>query len=291
MGFGTVFATIAFMFIFAGMIVFALTVQKNLTLHASEQRVAADRERVQSNSNLIITGASYAVGAVVSWTDTTYADFNAGSMENTTTISPGTVVLQGPSYEESGTWTSTIIDTGASATNYTTISWTAVLPLGTSLSFQARAGASVAALESSSFTGPDGTPGSSYVSSGTTLNETVHSETRYLQYQATLSTTDDTLTPQLQAVSIGIQRPGGSASITVRNSGSEKLPHSETDLYLVGERVPRTTSSRTIDLSSASDQLLWLPGESVTYTVFRTIATPAQITVANGAAQAAGVVS
>ena len=291
MGFSTIVGAIAFMIIFAGMTVFAVTVQKNITLQASEQTAASERERSQNNAAISVTSASYAEDATIDWTDTTYSDFTAGSLVSTIVASPGTLVLVGPAYTSNGTWTSPVIDTGAAGTNYTTISWTAVLPSGAALNFQARGGASTAAILASAFTGSDGTSATAYAASGANLNDSVHDGRRYIQYRANLTTTNTANTPQLQEISIGVTRDGGVSTISLENTGSEKLDFTETDLYLAGERVPRNTSSRTLDFSGASDQILWLPGESITYNVFRTVTTPATITVAQGAARAAGTVN
>ena len=135
MGFSTVIGSIAFMFIVVSMLVFVVTVQKNLTLQTQEQTAASERERTQDGTTINIASASYAQDVVVDWTTTTYSDFTAGTLASTTVVSPGTLVLIGPAYTSNGTWTSSVFDTGATGTNYTSISWTAVLPSGAALDF------------------------------------------------------------------------------------------------------------------------------------------------------------
>jgi archaellum component FlaF (FlaF/FlaG flagellin family) len=291
MGFSSILGAIAFMFVFAGMAVFAVTMQKNLTAHAQEQALAAEREREQGTSGLTVTAATYATNAIVSWTDTTYADFAAGSSAGVTITGPGTLVLVGPAYVANGTWTSPVIDTGVAGANYSAIAWTAVLPSGTDVGFQVRSAASPAALAAAPFTGPSGTGADRYTASGTPLNDSATDGNRYLQYRAYLGTTDTGNTPQLQEVALGVQRFTGVATVTVRNSGSVGLEHAQTDLYLAGVRVPRNATNRTVDLGATTDQVLWQPGESVTFRVFGTRTVPTAVTVANGPARGAGTVS
>jgi archaellum component FlaF (FlaF/FlaG flagellin family) len=288
MGFGTILGAIAFLFIFAGLAVFSVQVQKNVGAAGSQQIRAAELERKHSAMALSIESLSYAVDQEIPWVDDVYADFE-GTLENITNTAPGILAVPAP-YSANGSYTSQVIDTGFASTNYTTITWSGTEPADTQLSFQVRAGASVAALTSAAFSGPDGTGATSYYVSGVNLNDGVVDANRFLQYRVFFET-NTTGTPQLDSVTIGVTRPGGVVSVTVANTGSEKLLITDTDVYLGGNRVLRNDSERTFDVSAMSDKILWLPGQELEIAIFETIVPPQPIAIANSHAQAAGTVS
>jgi hypothetical protein len=93
-------------------------------------------------------------------------------------------------YAATGTYTSGVLDAGARA-DWRTVAWTERVPDGTSLSVSVRSGDTAA-------------PDSSWSAFGTVTNGGNATLTgRYLQYRATLTTTDPALTPSLDDITIG----------------------------------------------------------------------------------------
>jgi hypothetical protein len=100
-------------------------------------------------------------------------------------------------YYSSGTLTSSTHDAGG-ATDFGTISWTAVTPASTVIKFQIATNNDSATWN---FKGPDGTSGTYYTSSGATI-WAGNNGTRYIRYKAFFSTTNTAVTPVLNDVSI-----------------------------------------------------------------------------------------
>ncbi len=101
----------------------------------------------------------------------------------------------------SGDFVSSVKDSNPAvglSTAWSALSWTGVTPANTNLQFQV--GASNSAAGPFSFVGPDGTAVTFYTASGASLSQ--FSGQRYLKYKAYLSTTDNTVTPTLQAVTV-----------------------------------------------------------------------------------------
>ena len=95
---------------------------------------------------------------------------------------------------------SNTIDFGTATTTFTDLSWAPVSqPGGTTLKFQ------LASANSSggpwSYVGPDGTGGTYYTATSTI--GTTHDDRQYLRYKAYFNTTDSSVTPKLQEISIG----------------------------------------------------------------------------------------
>jgi len=103
----------------------------------------------------------------------------------------------GSSYYTSGTLTSSTYDTG-SASDFGTISWTAVTPASTTIQFQIATNNDSATWN---YKGPDGTSGTYYTSSGATIR-TSNNPARYIRYKAFFSTTNTAVTPVLNDISI-----------------------------------------------------------------------------------------
>jgi hypothetical protein len=82
--------------------------------------------------------------------------------------------------------------------SWTTLSWNASTPAGTSVKFQV--GASNNAAGPFTFVGPDGTSGTFYTTSGGSLSQ--FNGNRYLKYQAFLGTSSSTTTPVLNDVTV-----------------------------------------------------------------------------------------
>lgn len=105
-------------------------------------------------------------------------------------------------YATPGVYESQVFD-GTVVTAWSTMTWTADLPAGTSIAMEARGGNTPV---------PDGswTPYAAVPSSGSSIALTV----RYVRYRATLATTDPAVTPALQDVTIVCDQATPSRSTT-----------------------------------------------------------------------------
>jgi len=109
-------------------------------------------------------------------------------------------VAQGSREYRPGVFTSSVKDASPSdgqITSWDSISWTADTPTSTDLQMQVAASSSPSG--PFNFVGPDGTP-ATFFSSGDSLSQ--FDGSRYLQYQAVLTTTNSSFTPDLQDVSV-----------------------------------------------------------------------------------------
>ncbi len=167
----------------------------------------------QSNvvvSNGVTTTQDFALSPTTTaacFTDTTQADFQAGTgMTNVDlTSNPGSVKLatSAPSvYRTSGSLVSSLKDSGAvvpgAGMTWKTLTWAATTPAGTSVTFQIAA--SNAASGPFTFVGPDGTSATFFTTSGASLAQ--FNGRRYLKYTAYLATTDSSVTPSLDSVTL-----------------------------------------------------------------------------------------
>jgi len=109
-----------------------------------------------------------------------------------------TVYTAKPSW--SGTFVSKPHDLGGYATG-ATLSWSGLLPTGTAVKFQVRSARSQQDLASENFTGPDGTTSTYFTTTNTALNATQVGD-NWFQYKAYLDTSDQTVSPILQSVSL-----------------------------------------------------------------------------------------
>lgn len=112
----------------------------------------------------------------------------------------------GSLYDRKGeqTFTSRAFDTAVASPTYTTLSWTVTLPKNTALKFQLRSAATSAGLSSATWHGPTSTS-DFYVASSSTTSAAInaaHKGQRYIQYRATLGSTDFGNTPILDKVQI-----------------------------------------------------------------------------------------
>ena len=138
--------------------------------------------------------------------DTTVADFNGGTVGACVVdggIGDGAVRLNIPS-STSCVFESRVFDAGE-LVDWTTLSSTATLPVGTSINFEARTGNN---------SSPDGSWTNWQAVNGTLTNP----GSQYIQYRATLSTTDSGQTPVLEDVTIA--KTSGSISILNTPSGT-----------------------------------------------------------------------
>ncbi len=112
-------------------------------------------------------------------------------------------------YYYGGTFTSSIIDLGQNSTP-TAFNFTVSTSSATNIKFQIRSSATLAGLASATYYGPTSTS-DYYTSSGQVMNA-IHNTSRYFQYQAIMSTTDNTQTPVLSDATINyIYYPASSA--------------------------------------------------------------------------------
>jgi hypothetical protein len=110
-------------------------------------------------------------------------------------------------YSPSGTFTSSILDSGQNS-NFTTLLFSASTSGATTIKFQLRSGKTIDELNSRDFVGPDGSTSTYYLTSNTSI-WSGHSGDRYIQYKAYLETTDTSQTPYLHDVTINWLPPVG----------------------------------------------------------------------------------
>jgi DNA-binding beta-propeller fold protein YncE len=114
-------------------------------------------------------------------------------------------------YQSSGTYVSGVIDTGSNTDSWGNLSWTAS---GTgTITLKARSNSD------SDFSAATAWSSCTNITSGAALSTggCVTAGHRYIQYQATLSTTDTSTTPALEDVTIGYTGQGGNGNSIVRN--------------------------------------------------------------------------
>jgi hypothetical protein len=130
---------------------------------------------------------------------------NSGSSWTTDNTAGGRdlnfVTYINPGFASNGTYVSSLKDANPAAggnPTWTTLSFTATQPAGTSVKFQ------IAASNNSAgpfnFVGPDGTAGTFFTSSGASLSQ--FNGLRYLRYKAFLSTSNGAVTPSLSSVTV-----------------------------------------------------------------------------------------
>lgn len=267
---------------------FEVVNHRNLIQTQTEMQ-ARNQADIQSGQSLFsLSGENYAYAPTIYWTETLYSDFTDGTFSQTTATGEGSVTLNTQPYVN-GTYTSNIFDSGYDTTNYTTLSWTSVLPGTTGVQFQTRCGNTTAGITSASFAGQNGLTSGYYTVSGTQLNESMN-YCRYLQYRANLTTQDTSQTPELQAVSIGVTRPVGVIELNVTNSGATSFIPNATDVYIGGIRVARNDTLRTLTLHDNAGQALWDPGETLQIDVYKNIGVETNVIVASGSTKTSGSV-
>jgi hypothetical protein len=164
------------------------------TTYAYVLRLAADRATgtyaaLRSNNN------QYAGGAQLIST-------NAGSTwaAQSTDLAFRTFMTTSTMFVSSGDLVSSVKDSNpvsGGTPHWTSLSWTATVPAGTTIRFQAAASSSASG--PFSFIGPDGTSGTFFTTSPAALSGALFAG-RYLEYRAFLSTSDGTVSPTLADV-------------------------------------------------------------------------------------------
>jgi uncharacterized repeat protein (TIGR01451 family) len=139
------------------------------------------------------------------------------------TTDAGFKVYMNTGFAASGDLISALKDSNppvGSVSNWMTLSWTASIPANTNVQFQ------VAGSNSSTgpfnFVGPDGTAATFFTASGASLNQ--FNGMRYLVYRAYLSTTDSTMTPTLNDVTICYTVVAPDLSITKTDGVTTAVP-------------------------------------------------------------------
>ena len=190
----------------------------------------------------------------------------------------------------SGNFVSGVKDANPAATlvpRWLTLSWTATTPANTILQFQAAASNSVNG--PFNFVGPDGTASTFFTTSGASLCQ--FNGFRYLKYEALLSTTDQTVTPTLNDVTVCFNNnaaavptitPGGPT--TFCSGGSVTLTSSSASgnqWYLNGNPIGGATNQAYIATASGNYTVTdtatgctSAPSSATTVTVNPTPATP-----------------
>jgi uncharacterized repeat protein (TIGR01451 family) len=193
-----------------------------------------------------------------------------------------------------------------STPSWSTLSWTASTPANTSLQFQVAA--SNSATGPFNFVGPDGTAATFFTTSGASLGQFFG--IRYLKYRAYLATTDSTMTPTLNDVTVcftdlppadlGITNtdgvttavPGGSVTYTITASNATASPAtgaSVADTFPASLTCTWTCAGAGGGTCVASgsgniaDTVNLPPGASVTYTASCSIAASATGTLSDTA--------
>lgn len=271
MGFGTTFAMLSFLMIFAGMTYFVTTVQETITgaataIQQQSQTEEADIQIIQTNRT---------ENKQTQWRITYADEFSQGEFTNTQT--QGDAVTLQPS-QTTGTYESPIYDTQYNTT-YQTISWSAITNGGATIEFRIRSANDIPTLEASTFIGRNGNPIQPYTTPGFAIHSS-HQNDRYIQYQATLNAGAGFV--ELQDTTITLTRQTNATTITLENTGDAKLQAQHTDVYLNGIRQNRNTLDYTLE--QTLDERLWNPGEELNITVYGTQGGES-ITVENNNAQ------
>ena len=161
---------------------------------------------------VVSTGSPYANGRRVT-------SANSGATWTGQSTDVGFKTFMNTGFTASGNLVSSTKDanphTGGAVT-WTTLSWNASTPAGTTLQFQV-AGSNNAG-GPFNFVGPDGTPATSFTTSGASLAQ--FNGLRYLKYQAFLNTSDGTVTPTLNDVTVCFSNTVPTTLMTSSASGT-----------------------------------------------------------------------
>jgi hypothetical protein len=111
-----------------------------------------------------------------------------------------TWIFSSDNYMDNGTYTSPHYEIGSNV-SFKSLCWNGSVKYNTSIKLQLRSANSESNLITKSFVGPDGTPGSYYISSSSDIWPG-HNNESWVQYKAYLSTKNRNETPRLNGVSI-----------------------------------------------------------------------------------------
>jgi hypothetical protein len=175
-------------------------------------------------------------------------------------------------YATSGTFVSSVKDSNPPAggtVDWDTLSWTATVPAATGLTFQVAASNNPTG--PFNFVGPDGTANTTFTNGGSLAQ---FDGLRYLEYQATFTTSDTSMTPTLHDVSISDQTLQPQTIVfTPPSSGNvgDQLDLSN-DASGGGSGEPVTFTVDTVD--SSPSNTCSLAGDGVTLTLNHVGGTP-----------------
>ncbi len=116
-----------------------------------------------------------------------------------------TLYWNGTQYTDSGTYSSSVLDTHSSDVYYCSVSWDSMEPANTDIVMQLRSGDSEPL--AGPFVGPDYTQSTSYQDPPEWIS-ILHNSDRFIEWKATLSTTDTSETPILYSVKINYTDDG-----------------------------------------------------------------------------------
>ncbi len=105
-------------------------------------------------------------------------------------------------YSLSGDFISSAFDTGSAATVDNYLTWTATVPVGTTLQYQARTAATQIGLSSATWVGPDGTAATYFTTPGDIIAD--NPNTRWIQYRAYFTSTGAS-TPTLSDITVNYE--------------------------------------------------------------------------------------
>jgi hypothetical protein len=118
---------------------------------------------------------------------------------------PGNGHEDGYGYPSTGSFTSSIIDSTSTTSQYFTFKWTGTVPAATTLKLQLRTGTSIGDIASQTFVGPDGTSSTYFTSQTATSIPGSLNNKQYIQYKA-FFTSDTFSTPVLNDITITYQK-------------------------------------------------------------------------------------
>ena len=135
----------------------------------------------------------------VNFTDPTKYSFDDGNIDTATLPTGVRLAKLGGTYQTAGYLISSTFDSGTNSTAYTTLTWapTSQNP-ATALKFQIATNNDNATWN---YLGPDGTAGTYYTTSGTSVGA-ANNTGRYVRYKAFLSTSNTTVTPVLSNINV-----------------------------------------------------------------------------------------
>ncbi|MFP4112162.1 MAG: hypothetical protein ACLFPQ_01170 [Candidatus Woesearchaeota archaeon] len=217
----------------------------------------------KGNSGLDFINVSYFPPSSRTHNITTMQDFSEGIFEGTNdTINPGSLNLEwnGTNYSSIGNWSSPIINLGHRA-NLSAIAFNYDMTGSAWLGIQIRS-AENASLLIGEFLGPDGTTGSYYESSQELGN--FHHDHEVFQLRVYLNTSNTSISPELEDVSIIYSYTYNDVEINIENSGKIKLDPAFLDIFIGNERIPRDYAGLSSEVVSSSEIMnpdMWDPEE------------------------------
>jgi hypothetical protein len=153
-------------------------------------------------------------------------------------------VINAVTYPSSGTFTSAVIDTGGAA-SFGNLSWTATLPLGTTLTFATRSGMTAT---------PDGSWSAWSAELSNSIGSAIASPTaRYIQYRGTFGTTAVAETPTLKDLTVAYLTYRPSGDLTSSSFDAVEPANRLTGLSWIEDAALPAGTTVTVSLRTAPD--------------------------------------